>query len=254
MNPSAVYLDSNFLITLFDEQTSDIKNILMNSKDRFIYPFGVEQIKEISSPTNSGRNQVRFIFLSELTDDNFFFLENEKCRVLKKKPSECYTQLETHFSDYLKYDASMTNDSYEQICKLRDELGISANILNNSSSSEAIQAINSAIAIQSRNKNLKISNIDSIASLINQAFMSRLKQNASNDVYDSLECSRLHFTCLFNLLDAFGYWPDTKRVYLKGSQISDAAHAMNASYFKYLVTNDKRFSRKAQAIYSRVRA
>ena len=55
--------------------------------------------------------------------------------------------------------------------------------------------------------------------------------------------------CLFSLIDTFGFWSDTKKTYKKGSRLADSRHAFNGSYFKIVVSRDKRFLRKSEAAY-----
>lgn len=56
---------------------------------------------------------------------------------------------------------------------------------------------------------------------------------------------RTTFITLFNLLDAACYWKDDKSL----NRIYDASHAYFAQYCDVLVTNDKRLSIKAKAVY-----
>jgi hypothetical protein len=54
---------------------------------------------------------------------------------------------------------------------------------------------------------------------------------------------------LFSMLDFFGYWPDDKETYNKGSRFPDSQHTFNASYFDILVSDDKRLRNRARAVY-----
>ena len=90
-----------------------------------------------------------------------------------------------------------------------------------------------------------------------------------NDIFNCIDCSlkksinkfgvneylvkseargRGVYSTLFNLLDAVCYWKDKNG--MEVSRMYDASHAYYAQLCDYFVTNDKRLSYKARAVYS----
>lgn len=100
-------------------------------------------------------------------------------------------------------------------------------------------------------KKIEINNIppNDIFNHIDYSLKNSINKISVNDYLIKSEAKgRGVYSTLFNLLDAVCYWKDKNG--MEVSRMYDASHAYYAQLCDYFVTNDKRLSYKARAVYA----
>lgn len=100
-------------------------------------------------------------------------------------------------------------------------------------------------------KRIEINNIppDDIFNHIDSSLKKSINKISVNDYLIKSEAKgKGVYSTLFNLLDAVCYWKDKNG--MEVSRMYDASHAYYAQLCDYFVTNDKRLSYKAKAVYA----
>jgi hypothetical protein len=251
-----VYLDSNVIIDIADGRENELFGLLMRSiyEGPYCYPFSAEQISEITDEKRQSRNQSRLMLLSDVSRNLYF--ENSVNSL------QFRTELTTQVFETIggiaaskNWDVDFANIiSYEQQLESRNAFGLTTDDLNNMSAKEAISTINSALSNyehESQDDQIKPPrSLDDMMTYIEENMpddFSQLRESAGADIGFILRNKKI--VSLFSLIDTFGFWSDTKKTYKKGSRLADSRHAFNGSYFKIVVSRDKRFLKKAEAAY-----
>lgn len=256
MDRIPVYLDSNVLIDMADGRDDELIGLILRSIyfGPYCYPFTAEQISEITQQEKHERNETRLIFLGGISRNIYFEHSIYQLGFRTESPKTVYGTInEVAIAE--NWEADFANFiSYEQQLEARIEYGLSAENLNNLSSQEAIQTINSALAgYEYENDEIQIKPPRSLDEMLNygennmREHFSSLWQQMKADPEAQLRNGRI--VSLFSLIDTFGFWSDSKTVYKKGSRLADSRHAFNGSYFNKVVSRDKRFLKKTEAAY-----
>lgn len=251
-----VYLDSNVIIDMADGRENDLLGLIMRSiyDEKYCYPFSAEQISEITDNERQARNESRLMLLSDISRNVFFEHSINSLQFRTESTSQVYRTIYEVSLDQ-NHEVDFTNFiSFEQQSEARTAYSLSTDYLNNLSVEEAIAKINSALS--NYEFEIEEGQIDPPRSL--DDMMDYSEQNMRehfSSLWDSMRVNMESqvrngkLVSLFSLIDAFGFWSDSKETYKKGSRLADSCHAFNGSYFKYVVSRDKRLLKKSEAAY-----
>lgn len=256
MEISPVYLDSNVIIDMTDGRENDLLGLVMRSIyfGLYCYPFSAEQVSEITDNERQSRNESRLMLLSDLSRNIYFEHSIDSLQFRTESTNQVFETI-NEVSLAKNWEADFANFiSFEQQLEARTAYGLSADDLNNLSAEEAITKINLALSNYEYVPNLgKIDlprSLDDMMDYTEQNMrehFTQLWESMGVDVESQLRNGKL--VSLFSLIDTFGFWSDSKKTYRKGSRLADSRHAFNGSYFKCVVSRDKRFLKKSEAAY-----
>ncbi|WP_369743041.1 hypothetical protein AB8S08_00560 [Pseudidiomarina sp. PP-1MA] len=256
MDRTPVYLDSNVIIDMADGRENELLGLVMRSIyfGPYCYPYSAEQISEITDNERQARNKSRLMLLSDISR-NVYFEHSINSLQFRTEPTTNVFETINKMPLTQSWEADLANFiSFEQQLKARTSYGLSTDDLNNISAEEAISKINSAIS--EYEYGIKPGQIEPPRSLDDlMAYTEHNMREHFTPIWDFLGAdveSQLRngkLVSLFSLLDSFGFWSDSKKIYKKGSRLADSRHAFNGSYFKCVVSRDKRFLNKSEAAY-----
>tara|TARA_B100001059_G_scaffold236484_1_gene287245 strand:- start:1104 stop:1994 length:891 start_codon:yes stop_codon:yes gene_type:complete len=251
-----VYLDSNVIIDMADGRENDLLGLVMRSiyEGPYCYPFSAEQISEITDNERQARNESRLMLLSDLSRNVYFEHSINSLQFRTESTTQVYETI-NEVSLSQNWEADFANFiSFEQQLEARTAYGLSTDDLNNLSAEEAITKINSALSNYEYER--EEGQIDPPRTLNDMLDYS--EQNMREHfslVWESMGANieshlrNCKLVSLFSFIDTFGFWSDSKRTYKKGSRLADSRHAFNGSYFKCVVSRDKRLLKKSEAAY-----
>ena len=251
-----VYLDSNVIIDMADGRENDLLGLVMRSIyfGPYCYPFSAEQISEITDDKRQARNESRLMLLSDISRNIYFEHSIDSLQFRSESTNQVYETI-NEVSSAQNWESDFANViSFEQQLETRKAYGLSTDNLNNLSAEEAIIKINSALSSYEHEPNP--GQIDPPRSLDDmmdyteknmREHFTQLWESMGADVESQIRNSKL--VSLFSLIDTFGFWSDSKKTYEKGSRLADSRHTFNGSYFKCVVSRDKRFLKKSEAAY-----
>lgn len=252
MNPVSVYFDSNVIIDMCDGRRPEIREfVLESSKNKTtVFPFSAAQISEITKHPISPQCRERLSFLGKISNNIYFVYSAYDYEFRTETPNSVYEtinealpELDTNrlFANFFSFDA---------LKSYREKLGLDPIWLNNLSGSDAVKEIDEAL-YASIPSDIKAPR--SIKELL--VFTQKMTRENFSGLWDNLGTTESHMTIgselqgVFSLLEMFGYWPDSKGVYHKGSRFTDGQHIFNAKHCNILVTNDKGMKNRAEAAY-----
>jgi hypothetical protein len=253
MKVLSVYLDSNVLIDMCDGERQQLKNnvlALSNQKLSF-FPFSASHVSELSTYPMSSRCSDRLNFLSELSKNLYLVHNIEEYCIKIESPFTIYETINQEFHNLNENKLFAEVIPHEALVYFRNQLNLSTIELNNLSGSDVVGAINDAMK---RNIPPNVKGPRSIEEMLD--FCKNLKKVHFEKQYTSLGTTLEHMShrdelqFIFMMLDIYGYWPDNKSVYEKGSRFADQLHVFNASHFELFVTNDKGMKHRAEAAFS----
>lgn len=256
MERTPVYLDSNVIIDMADGRENDLLGLVMRSIyfGPYCYPFSAEQISEITDDERQARNESRLMLLSDISRNIYFEHSIDSLQFRSESTNQVFETI-NEISSAQNWESDFANFvSFEQQLDARKAYGLSTDNLNNLSTEEAITKINSALSNYEYEPNL--GQIDPPRSLDDmmdyteknmREHFTQLWESMGADVESQLRNGKL--VSLFSLIDALGFWSDSKKTYEKGSRLADSRHTFNGSYFKSVVSRDKRFLKKSEAAY-----
>jgi hypothetical protein len=252
MNPVSVYFDSNVIIDMCDGQRPALRAYILESakNNSYIYPFSAAQVSEITKYPCTPRCIERLNFLGKISNNIYFVHSINEYGFRVETPNSVYETINgavpalnttSLFANFIPLDV---------LKNCREQLGLDPNRLNNLSGLDAVAEIDKALssAIPSG-----IEAPRSIKELL--ASTQHITRKHFSSLWDSLGTTEANMTIgselqgVFSLLETFGYWPDSKGVYQKGSRFSDVQHIFNAQHCYFLVTNDRGMKNRAEAAY-----
>lgn len=135
--------------------------------------------------------------------------------------------------------------------EMRALLGLEPKVLNNLSGKAAVEVIDKALSKSAAGYSLAPSSLEELIEsskvLNRQTFSQQWNVLGTSEEHMTIG-SELHIT--FSLLEAFGYWPDTEKVYRKGSRFPDSQHVFNSAHCNSLVTRDSGMKNRAEAVFA----
>lgn len=253
MENLSVYFDSNVIIDMCDGSREGLKNkvlALANSK-LSAFPFSSSHVAEITVFPLSTRCSYRLNFLSELSKNFYIVHSIHEYAIKLESPLSVYETINEALPN-LNINKLFANViPHDLLIDYRNKLGLSTVELNNLSGSDAVEIINNALK-----KNIP-SNIETPRSMEEMLeFCKGLNRENFSAQYANLGVTEEHMSYdsdlqfIFNILDLYGYWPDNKAVYEKGSRFTDQLHIFYAKHFELFVTNDKAMKHRAEAAFS----
>lgn len=256
MDRFPIYLDSNVIIDVSEGRDDELLGLILRSVyfGPYCYPFTAEQVTEVARCERQETNQARLMLLSAISGNNYFEHSVLNLGFRKLHPS---TVLETLNEVPARevWNPALSNGfpSYDQQLAARNAFGLTSNILNNLSPQEALLSISSALANYEYPEGTTPGvprsldeMIEAVGKTTSESFSS-LWHSLGVDPEAQLRNQKI--SGLFVLLDALGFWSDSKSIYKKGTRFADSRHAFNASYFTKVVSTDKHFLKKSEAAY-----
>ncbi|MQX53723.1 hypothetical protein [Alcanivorax sediminis] len=217
---------------------------------KYLFPFSASQVSEITQYPITQRCESRLAFLSQISKNVYFAncIQTYEYRV--ESPLEVYETLNSALPK-LNENALFANFiPHEQVVKYRSQLGLDPAELNNLSGKEAVRKIDEAI-----NSSIP-PEIDAPRSIMEILEISKgITREKFSPLWECLGKTEGIMTRgadlqgIFSMLETFGYWPDSKGVYAKGSRFPDSQHLFDAQHCVKLVTNDKGMKNRAEAAY-----
>ncbi len=251
--PIRVYLDSNVIIELSEGRLDNFMSHLMNSKElkTYIYPFSAAQVSEVTRNPLTKRCHDRLELISSISNDLYFVHSIYDYEYRQESPESVWDTITNPNPGLVEKDLIKNLISFDQMKDMRDQLGLNPDILNNLSGRKAVSTIDEAIS-----KTIPEGS-EGPRSLRDMLLLLRkLNKETFSEQWKQMGTSESHMTIgddlhiIFSLLEGFGYWPDSKKVFKKGSRFADSEHVFNGSHCDFLVTRDKGMKNRAEAVYS----
>ena len=247
-----VYFDSNVYIDIFEGRRPALKEYLINQaeKKQTIFPFSAALVLEITDYPKTDRCNERLDFLSVISNDVYYV---HSVWDHEFRPESPHTTYDTNRSACPRLNlAKLFSRLLPNLAAkyTRSKLGLGPNVLNNMTPTEAISAIDAALLAAAERSNTEY------RSLSVQIEKSReFAIETHGNQWKSMSTTPEHMLYnqeleqAFILLDFYGYWSDSKRVYAKGSRYADTEHLSAARQCHYLITRDKGMRKRAKAVY-----
>lgn len=261
-NEIKIYLDWNVIADFLDENFKWLEDIIFSNREYISIPFASEHVGEATniklSNTLDTKNEIdrRLNYLSKISSNLYFVNDMIDTGYRIKTPSSVYQTLN---DVSLGFDPDKLFSSFIDFDTLKDgrkKLDLDPNILNNIEPADAIKKIDEIITSKKetleyvKNNDLDISFMGILKTALDISEESH-SNTSYNDIIRKKKTYELNNLVVmsFSLLDTFGFWADKKNTYIRGSRFPDSRHAFNAIFMDILISNDKRFCMKAEAVY-----
>lgn len=251
-----VYLDSNVIIDMANGREDELIGLILRSVYRgpYCYPFSAEQISELSNPKSDKGHDAELMLLRDISKNTYFEHTYQHIGFRSEQVNTVFNTINKEPIIRHIDSGLMSLIPFDMQVEARTELGLSTNHLNNLSVQEAIQTINTALANHKHElkdgQRIPPKSLDEMLEYSEKILVSQFsKQWYEMGTDPKTQILNLKIVSLFSLFDSFGFWSDSKSIYNKGSRFPDSRHAFNASFFDRLVSRDKRFLKKAEAVY-----
>lgn len=262
INRIKVYLDWNVILDFFNEDFKWLEDIILSKSEDISIPFSSEHVDEATniklSNTLDTKNEIdrRLNYLSKLSSNLYFVNDMINTGYMFETPANVFQTLN---DVSLGFDPNKLFSSFIDYDVLKDgrkKLDLDPNLLNNIEPKDAIEKIDGIITSKkeiqehTRNNDLDISFMGIIKKALEISEESH-SNTSYNDIIRKKKTYELNNIVVmsFSLLDTFGFWADKKSTYIRGSRFPDSRHAFNAIFMDVLISNDKRFCMKAEAVY-----
>jgi hypothetical protein len=248
-----VYFDSNVIIDICEGRLDSLRSYVLESArtGEVGFPFTAAQISEITEYPLTGRCRKRLEFVGKMSNNLYFVHSVHDYGFRTRSPYNVWETINEALPEFDEKIVLSELVPFEQIKGARKELGLDPKELNNLSGHRAVEVIDKALSDlvhESPSGPRSIKELLEYTKLINrQAFAKQ---------WDAMDTSEAHMTiesdlqAIFSLLETFGYWPDTEKVYRKGSRFPDSQHVFNSAHCHCLVTRDKGMKNRAEAVFS----
>jgi hypothetical protein len=248
-----VYLDSNVIIEICEERLEGLKSSILSAvrSERAIYPFSAAQVSEITTYPLTERCQGRLGLLSVVSRDVYFVHSVHDYGFRIQSPFAVWETITEALPEINANRLFANLVSFEHMKGVREQLGLDPIRLNNLSGQEAVAEIDKAISsavphgVEAPRSIKEI--LEATKGITREQFSTQWNQMGTAEAHMTIGDD---LQGVFALLECFGYWPDSGKVYKKGSRFPDGQHIFNASHCDILVTQDKGMKNRAQAAYS----
>lgn len=257
-NKIIVYLDWNVIAEFLDHRFSDLETQLKQFKysEKVLIPFSSEHVEESSNIKLENEEKTtktiedRLEYLSELSSDIYFVNDLIHTGFRVEHPVEVYNTIKEIDLGFNIRQLFVELVDFDSIKMSRELIGISSNELNNISPDKAIQKIDKMLNLYGDKTGQKTSIREIIKGVMEfteqthgrHEYYKMSKQKITHDLNNFIIMT-------FSLLDTFGFWSDRKATYNKGSMFIDCRHAFNGFFANFVISNDKRFCKKSEAVY-----
>jgi hypothetical protein len=231
------YLDNNVLVDLEDGNMT-LNTLLQNvDKDITAFYYSAAHLQEAHEMSGNSfekqeRLQRRFQTLSEITNNNYIYMEypSNIVRKIIEKPAIVYQTINDvkGGQDQMKRMVNSVDQTKREI--VRQQLNVDPMLINNYSPSEVISHLS---------EKRDVLGGYSFLGLIDYA----IKQQGGNMGMAG------KVTAVFELLDLAGYWKDKYTEKSNYARLWDSNHSYYASHFDYFISNDKRTRYKANVAF-----
>ncbi len=231
---------------------NDLKNYVLQADKRgdVTFPFASAQISEITQYPITTRCRGRLKFVEKMSGCLYFVHSVYDYEFRNESPFSVYETINEALPELNENKLFSDLIPYEAIKECRSMLGLDPIMLNNLPGDEAVMAIDAALASSD------IIDVNSPKSIKDMLEITKQHTKSSfSKLWADMGTTEDHMTIgsdlqgVFTLLEIFGYWPDKKGVYRKGSRFTDTQHIFNAAHCDSLVTNDKGMKNRAKATF-----
>jgi hypothetical protein len=248
-----VYLDSNVLISMSDGHADDLKSEVIKAVENgtTVYPFSATQISEITNKSLTDRCNYRLKFISEISQNIYFAYSIYDYEFRIESPFSVWETINEVSFEPNENKLFANFIPFDQFRALREQLSLDPNFLNNLNGREAIACIDSALLASAPDG---VDTPRSVKELLD--VVKGITREQFSPLWDRLGTTEQQMTLsddivgVFSLLESFGYWPDSEKIYKKGSRFPDGQHVFNASHFDVIVTSDRGMKNRAEAVYA----
>lgn len=241
---------------MIEGEYSNLKSILdyARSSGIFIVPYSSTNVEELTKIKSRKEQEFRLNYLSELTDDHYFENSALDFGLVKRHPVIVYKTLnDVWFPDniFRTFGNLIKRSSLTVIRKLA---GIDPIKLNNVHPENVFQEIDNAILSSKLSKMMpdefKPSPTKALLTFQDEEIVRRF-----GPIYSSMGgnprraiAPDIKIAGLYSLLETFGYWPESKRVYEKASRFNDASHCFYSLWSEICISIDQGFTKKSNAV------
>lgn len=234
------YLDYNIFTSIEDGEIvleTIIKNIDFKINHIPFSPGHIQEVDNITGKTSRQREEfiakrlstikqiTKCLYIHEDLANNVYFLTEEPKTVL-----ETITEVPFAKSAMKMFTNLISNKEKEEF---RNALGINQNQVNNYSSTEVVEHLNS-----------KLTKWGSEYTLINI-----IESSISSHPHGKTYGLSNRIAAIVELIDMIGYWKDKETEKSNYARLWDSNHIFFASHCDYFVSDDKRARNKARVIY-----
>ena len=250
-----IYLDWNVIVHLISNDYPDLLNALKIGveKRKFFIPFTAEHVEEASKIKSKAEVDARLEFLSELTGNIYFENSVLDRGLVIRHPKDVKATLDEVLlpAGFLKWCANFI--SRAMLILFRKTIGIDPCELNNSPPENVWDEIDRKILESKYGKKVPIVNGSPLRALIKLNEENSVRQFRTTNIImgaplDRARASDMKISGLYSMLESFGYYPENKKIYEKGSRFADASHCYYSQWAELCISRDKGFRMKSQAI------
>lgn len=252
MNIPIVYLDSNVVIDMCEGRRNRLRDfVLASAKNKtIVFPFSSCQVAEITKKPLTHRCNERLSFLEAISNNIYFVHSAYDYEFRVESPNSVYETINESQLEVNPTELFANLVPLDSLKLYRKMLGLDPSILNNMTGIEAVAEINNALSAAMSNDVEAPRTIKELLSVLK-----KIIAESYAPLWENIGTTEEHMSVgwelqgVFSLLETFGYWPDSKGVYAKGSRFADSQHILNAQHCNVLVTNDKGMKYRAEAAY-----
>lgn len=252
-----IYLDWNIFVYLIDGKYPKLRSALEDArKNGFFLVFTDSHVEEATNIRNRKEKMQRLQYLSDISDDYYFECSILDFGIVQRKPHEVYETINSVLlpKDLLRGLGNII--SRPMMMAFRRIFGLEPSKLNNTDPSDVWSIIDNTLLDSRYAGSLPDSFRDSPI----KGFMRQGEENAiryfseSNQIMgaapDRAAGPDSKVAQLYMLLEMFGYYPDKKKVFEKGSRFNDSRHCFYSLWSEVCISRDKGFRKKSEAIAS----
>lgn len=257
-----IYLDWNVIAGFLEGNFKWLEGLMFDNHNKISIPFSAEHVDEATNinlsndfETNAEINE-RLNYLSRISSNLYFYNDMIDTGFRIESPTSVFKtlnevnlgiDLNKIFSGFIDYDA---------LKKGREKLKLDPNTLNNIKPENAIAKIDEILASTKEMQEYKNNETLDIGFMgISKKALEISEESHEKASYNEIIKRKKTYqlnnlvVMSFTLLDTFGFWSDKKSTYVRGSRFPDSRHAFNAIFMDVLISNDRRFCKKAEAVY-----
>lgn len=256
-----VYLDWNVMVRMHQGDLPRLfEAVRVRGGTAAAVPFSLAILREAAGIEGEGRKKRlsrRLDFIHSITG-NLYLGEDDLTPIFDCASPHSVYEEKGHGFDVDVGGELSSMLPYGVLDRSRKQLGLSPRELNNASPDEAATVIDELLRTDAVQKwmptdaSLGLKGMLDFGRKLYQAHKGGLAGRfglAASDL-SGMDRGALEFSFFYGLLDSCGFWNDKRQEYAKGSRIEDVAHARLSASCGRLVSEDKRFRKKAQACFS----
>lgn len=255
----SVYLDWNIYVYLMEGNYQDVAGALSDAKSAgVVIPFSATHVDEATNIRRKTDIELRLEFIGKISNEVYFENSVTEFGLKKRSPFEVYRTLNEppKVDKIIRFFGNVI--TRPMFMAARAALGLDPQQLNNVGPSEVWGEIDRIILRSKHAKKLPREFGDSPIRGILQ-YVKRDSIERYGSIHECLGGVKqraagpdVNVSVLFSLLESFGYFPESKKVFQKASRFNDASHCFYALWSDVCVSRDTGFRMKSKAIASLV--